>query len=899
MNNKKKKPKATATNEQPTNQVRPMTQRQLADLYTLQQMQEEGEAYQAAYDMAGMNLVPVAPLTQEQLALRDKLNTYYDAKQKDPTLRPKFGPGGEIGNGLGSVLTGLLTDSGPITSGVGSFINFVTGSLDQQKQEAAERKMRSQSLNAMYYSTPAATNTLGLTATYPMGGQIAAPNAELEKQEGFRMPNPTGQPIVGNVNGPAHSQGGVPVTLPNGTQIYSDRIKHVNEFGKKETFADTEKRYKRQLARYQKDTSDAIGKRTNQIMSERIQNKLQALFDEQEALKASQGITQPVEQYANGGRTGDPPIGRYIYKQPEWESRLYNQSSVVPIVNPDGSSSTHKMMSYETDGINKAAPTIINQNGRLVELSPRDAMRYAETNKTYKEFHTEEDAQRYAEGEYKKGTKLQGYALGGTYTGRNNLNVTPSTQYPNGGIYSNPVYFNNFANAMSAYGPYGQYDEQLMWDDMAMVSNDFKKLQQQSAATPTQNPGYQQQNPGTSAPAMQMPTGLAQGNYGQLPANDRKLSPGLTQLVGSSLNLNPGSSAMNPVSQNILSGFNLNPTYNNQTPPTVNGYTPSIYNTSDSRNRSMFNTREQALSAGIQAPDPNDIKMNMFQPKENLLYSKQTQQFVDNMKNGTYNTSATSAEDETDDKNPNKKEIIAGMVKNALNSAVELAPQIYNLFQKRPEEKNIDRFMNTDAIKAERMNVTQQVRDLERTYAAVINDQSLSPAERLMASRQLQSEKNKLYQGVDNQYITDINQAKQMNTAIKQQNIQTAMTLEDQYAADTAAYMNMKAQAAGDISQYAQKKKLEGNINTQNEQLQNALKSAFPTYSFNADGSITNKETGEPLSAEEIKRVEDYFTGLTTLNRTTLKQDPYWSNTGYGNQSAYSYAYGQAIHPSN
>lgn len=847
MNSKKKKPKTTTTTEQPVQQTKPLTQKQLADIYALQQMQEEGEAYQAAYEMAGMNSMPVPPLTPEQMAIRDKLNAYYDVKQKDPTLKPKFGWGGAID---GAMQYGSMGSSfGTIGTIVGAAAGLILGSDEEDKELEAKKNMDRQRLNATYYSSPAANNPLGLTAIYPMGGQIIEPNAELEKQEGFRIPNPTGQPVVGNVNGPSHDQGGVPVALPNGTQIYSDRLKHINESGKKETFADTEKRYQRQLSRYQKETSDPISKRTNQIMSERIQSKLQSLFEEQEAMKSAQGIKDQNPQYPNGGNVGNPPIGRYIYRQPEWESRLYNPTSVIPVVNPDGTTSTHKMMSYEADGKYKAAPTIINQNGRLVELSPRDAMRYAEENNTYKEFNTSQDAESYAANGYKKGTNLEEFKDGGIYikpenrgkfnatkarTGKTTEELTHSSnpitrkraifaqnaakwkhedggvigqQYPNGGIYNNPVYFHNFFNKLSQYGPYGPNDEQLMWDDMAMIKKEYPGLTTQTSAQQTQNTGYTQP-----------------------PVQPRDATP-------------------YPTMQNKTLGELELQTYN------------MAYH-----NDKQFDY----------------IKPKGLEPKIPSVLPKGETTYTDYVKQ--------SWEPKVNSKNT---------IGNVLGTAAELAPQIYNLFQKRPEEKNIDRFMNTDAIKAERMNVTQQVRDLERTYAAIINDQSLSPAERLMASRQLQSEKNKLYQGVDNQYITDINQAKQMNTAIKQQNIQTAMTLEDQYAADTAAYMNMKAQAAGDISQYAQKKRLEGNINTQNEQLQNALKSAFPTYSFNADGSITNKETGELLSAEEIKRVEDYFTGLTTLNRTTLKQDPYWSNTGYGNQSAYSYAYGQAIHPSN
>lgn len=77
------------------------------------------------------------------------------------------------------------------------------------------------------------------------------------------------------------------------------------------------------------------------------------------------------------------------------------------IDNGDGTSSSHKMMSFEVDGKQLAAPTIIERDGKLVELSNDEAMKYALSTGEYKEFNSEAQAQAYAEGGYKRGTNLE------------------------------------------------------------------------------------------------------------------------------------------------------------------------------------------------------------------------------------------------------------------------------------------------------------------------------------------------------------------------------------------------------------------------------------------------------------------------------------------------------------
>ena len=76
------------------------------------------------------------------------------------------------------------------------------------------------------------------------------------------------------------------------------------------------------------------------------------------------------------------------------------------ITNPDGSISTHKMISFEADGKYFAAPTIVEIDGKLIELNSDDAIDYAFKNNEYKIFPSDSLAKAYAEGGYKKGTNM-------------------------------------------------------------------------------------------------------------------------------------------------------------------------------------------------------------------------------------------------------------------------------------------------------------------------------------------------------------------------------------------------------------------------------------------------------------------------------------------------------------
>ena len=98
-----------------------------------------------------------------------------------------------------------------------------------------------------------------------------------------------------------------------------------------------------------------------------------------------------------------PKIGR-----PDFVRRMDQMRAGGPIntiKNDDGTSSTHKMASGEWNGKYVAFPTIVAQNGKLVELPIKEAVKFARDNNEYLIFGSEDAADKYARGSWKKGIK--------------------------------------------------------------------------------------------------------------------------------------------------------------------------------------------------------------------------------------------------------------------------------------------------------------------------------------------------------------------------------------------------------------------------------------------------------------------------------------------------------------
>ncbi len=182
-----------------------------------------------------------------------------------------------------------------------------------------------------------------------------------------------------------------------------------------------------------------------------------------------------------------------------------------------------------------------------------------------------------------------------------------------------------------------------------------------------------------------------------------------------------------------------------------------------------------------------------------------------------------------------------------------MAPAIYNLTSSAPKADDVSQYMNRERMKPERMNADASLREAERSFSAMVNDPAIPWQQRNAAAKQLASLKSQTLQGVENDYKQQMLQATQFNAGINQQNIQTAMAVKDKNDADVGAYYNMKAQAATDISQIAQKSRLEKNMRDRNDMVKNSMKSAFANYEYNDKGELVYKNSKTPLTDAEVK----------------------------------------------
>jgi len=117
---------------------------------------------------------------------------------------------------------------------------------------------------------------------FPDGGMVLNyddpnANAELELQETFQMPDGT----VGNVDGPSHEMGGIAVDLPEGTRIWSDKLKHNGK-----TFAKHTKPITNKIARLEKEIAKSPNNSEAKENSIALLNQqLDYYFDTQETNK--------------------------------------------------------------------------------------------------------------------------------------------------------------------------------------------------------------------------------------------------------------------------------------------------------------------------------------------------------------------------------------------------------------------------------------------------------------------------------------------------------------------------------------------------------------------------------------------------------------------------------------
>jgi len=181
---------------------------------------------------------------------------------------------------------------------------------------------------------------------FPNGGVIKYPeggnsNAEVEKSEVMRSPDGS----TTQVSGPSHENGGVPVSIPNGTQIYSDRLKMP---GTKKTFADLASKYKvnKEEKVMDDEKSNNLAKSTAQLKMDLKHRKLSEIFNAQESLKHSKVATYAQKmgvdvsklgqsennEFSNGGVSYYTNTPR-VHIDAKESNRYYNNGGVMDDMN--------------------------------------------------------------------------------------------------------------------------------------------------------------------------------------------------------------------------------------------------------------------------------------------------------------------------------------------------------------------------------------------------------------------------------------------------------------------------------------------------------------------------------------------------------------------------------------
>lgn len=189
-------------------------------------------------------------------------------------------------------IQGLATGVNLLQSG----INFGKGALDMigsnmqnrfaQKQEADlyRQSVYSQAMNVTPYETQG-YGFQGRNSLAENGMQIkeiggfGIPNIEIEGKEHVLLPNGMSEEVQGN----SHDNGGIPLNLPEGTKIFSEKLKIKTDKGKK-SYADLAKKFetKKNVDMLESKTADDIQKVTAEMMINQKKLKLDELFAVQE-----------------------------------------------------------------------------------------------------------------------------------------------------------------------------------------------------------------------------------------------------------------------------------------------------------------------------------------------------------------------------------------------------------------------------------------------------------------------------------------------------------------------------------------------------------------------------------------------------------------------------------------
>ena len=233
------------------------------------------------------------------------------------------GTGKSIGKGA---LSGAAAGSvfGPVGTVVGGLVGGAAGYFQGKQEEDEMKKMQADANNVIMSkrrmggpNSPITTMPTNVNNMYPYGGTINKNQpgaiAELELQEQMQLPNG----VVMGVDGPSHEQGGIEVNVPEGTKVFSDRLK----LGKK-TFAAHAKSINSKIAKLDNRPETVASKNTQMLFNKQLDN----LFNTQEEMKAVKEETKQRKLFAKGGTIPAEHNGMY----PAHNVRIMADGGPVP-----------------------------------------------------------------------------------------------------------------------------------------------------------------------------------------------------------------------------------------------------------------------------------------------------------------------------------------------------------------------------------------------------------------------------------------------------------------------------------------------------------------------------------------------------------------------------------------
>lgn len=193
---------------------------------------------------------------------------------------------------------------GALIGGVAGFLTADTGAEDKLNQIKRERNAQISFKNMLgkgpIENNAIQTNSLALSAyggyinkKYAEGGMKTLnqnhPEATEEVELGESAMLPNGMNLA--FGGETHENGGLETNLPEGTRIFSDRIK-----SGKRTIASIAKPIQNKIEKL-KDNNSKAGQNTIKL----FENQLDNLFNEQEEIKQQQDMAQQRKYFAKGG----------------------------------------------------------------------------------------------------------------------------------------------------------------------------------------------------------------------------------------------------------------------------------------------------------------------------------------------------------------------------------------------------------------------------------------------------------------------------------------------------------------------------------------------------------------------------------------------------------------------